>query len=385
MTDVAAAPRRRSWAARAGWALFALVDAPVLGVVAIGLLAAYLPPRPFWWAQLVAIGLPYAVWPLAALAVVLLVGRRWGWGAVHLLLVTCVAVRAGVPGRFAAPAPGPNDLTVISFNIPTTGPSGEELADSVAAFVATTEPDLFLLQDALVSRRMGSPPPFLAVQVRSIVERHPYTLPPLEAIEGPPRVADDVEVPLLVRRGTDVEVLAQEALQTGASDDGDASHALRSHVRLGGREAVFYNVHLRSFGASKPWDDPVVSLTRPTTWIPYLRRYRTIYAERGAEADALAERIAAETLPVIVTGDFNSTADNWSYHRLRTAGGVGRVDAMQAVGGGRWGRTYHSARPFVRIDYVLADPALEVTSAAAPEVGFSDHRPVRVRLRWRSE
>ena len=58
---------------------------------------------------------------------------------------------------------------------------------------------------------------------------------------------------------------------------------------------------------------------------------------------------------------------------------------MQAVGGGRWGRTYRADRPVVRIDYVLADPALEVVSAATAEVGFSDHRPVAVALRWRAE
>jgi endonuclease/exonuclease/phosphatase (EEP) superfamily protein YafD len=126
-----------------------------------------------------------------------------------------------------------------------------------------------------------------------------------------------------------------------------------------------------------------VSLLRPATWAPYLRQYRGVYAQRGDEADQIADAIAEETLPVVVAGDFNSTADNWSYHRLRTAGGVSRTDATQAVGGRAWGRTYHAERPFVRIDFVLADPALEVTAATTSPVRFSDHRPVRVGLRWR--
>ena len=70
--------------------------------------------------------------------------------------------------------------------------------------------------------------------------------------------------------------------------------------------------------------------------------------------------------------------------RRSIAGGVDRTDAVRTAGDG-WGRTYHAQRPFVRIDFVFVDPALEVTSAQTTPVGFSDHRPVRVGLRWAAE
>lgn len=374
-------PARRG--ARAAWALVALVEAPVVAAVAVGLAAAYLPPRPYWWAQLVAIGLPYASVALAGFGAVWLLGRRWGPVALHVALLAAVGVRAGVPDRLARPEARPGDLVLTTFNVPQVGPSREALGDSVVAYVASTGPDLVAMQDAWVfgrgERREGQD-----VQVEAIDQRLPYTLTVPARMAGHPGWrTNGTGVPLLVRDGAAVEVLDQEALVLGVERDPDVSLALRTRLRWGGRELVLYNVHLRSFGAVKPWEDSTVTLRRPSSWAPYLRLYRGVYARRGAEAAEIARRIAAETLPVVVAGDFNSTADNWSYRALRTAGGVGRTDAFQRAGGTGWGRTYHALRPFVRIDFVLADPALAVTSAQTSPVTFSDHRPVRVGLRWR--
>ncbi|WP_420455181.1 endonuclease/exonuclease/phosphatase family protein [Rubrivirga sp.] len=377
-------PRRRL---SVGWVLLALVEAPVLAAVVTGLAAPYLPPRPYWWAQLVAIGLPYAALALAVFAVVWLVGRRWRAVALHAVLLLIVGVRAGGPGRLAAPADGPDDLVLTTFNVPETGPSREALGDSVVAYVGATEPDLLLMQDARViarseqRRRAGE-----VVQVEAVRTRLPYRLRlPARLASHPGWQVNSTDVPFFVREGSGVEVVEQEVLILGVERDPDVSLALRSHLRWDGRDVVVYNVHLRSFGSPKPWQDPDVRLASPRTWAPYLRRYRGVYAQRGDEAAEIADRIADETLPVVVAGDFNSTADNWSYRRLRTAGGVDRADAVQAAGGRAWGRTYHASRPFVRIDFVLVDPALEVTSARTTPVEFSDHRPVRVGLRWREE
>ncbi|WP_412068467.1 endonuclease/exonuclease/phosphatase family protein [Rubrivirga sp. IMCC43871] len=367
-----------------GWVLYALVEAPIVAAVAVGLAAPYLSPRVFWWSQLVAIGLPYATWALAATTLPWLLGRRWRVVAVHALLLLAVVWRAGGPSRLATPEAGPDDLVLTTFNLPQSGPSAEALGDSVVAYLEATEPDLLLMQDARVEarsvrRRRASE----AVQVEVVHTRLPYNLVlPAQLAGRRSGTANATDVPFFVRHGAGIEVLEQRALAVGAEPGLDASLALRTHLRWDGREAVVYNIHLRSFGSPKPWDDPAVSLWSPSTWRPYLRSYRTVYAQRGIETDRIARAIAEETLPVIIGGDLNSTADNWSYRRLRTAGGVNRIDAAQAVGPG-WGRTYRADRPLVRIDFLLVDPAFEVTSAETAAVGFSDHRPVRTTLRWR--
>ena len=358
------------------------MELPLVAVVVVGLAAPYLAPRPYWWAQLASIGLPYASWALAGVAAVWLLGRRWLAVAVHAGLLLMVGLRAGIPARLAETRAA-DEVVLTTFNVPQVGPSREALGDSVVAYVASTDPDLVLMQDAWVfgrNERNGQ-----AVQVEAVDEQLPYTLSVPARLAGYPGWrANATGVPLLVRDASEIEVVEQEALVLGVERDPDVSLALRSHLRLGGRDLVVYNVHLRSFGESKPWDDDAVRLTRPSTWRPYLSRYRGVYAQRGDETAEIAAQIAEETMPVIVAGDFNSTADNWSYRALRTAGGVSRTDAYQAAGGWSWGRTYHATRPFVRIDFVLVDPALEVTSARTTPVTFSDHRPVRVGLRWRA-
>ncbi len=377
------APATKRPARTLAWTLFAILDLPVLMVVGVGLAAAVLPPRPYWWAQLIAIGLPYVTWVLTALAVVLLLGRRWGMGALHLVLIGLVVARALPPSRFGGPEPGDGDLALTTFNAPEIGPSREALGDSVVSFVARTRPDVLVLQDAWVfaPRRNQSSE---AVQVEAVRERLGYSLEVPARLAGHPGWRENgTGVPVLVRGASGVEVIEQEALVVGTERDADVSLALRTHLRWAGREAVLYNVHLRSFGEEKPWNDSRVRLTSPSTWAPYLRRYRSVYAERGAEVDEIAERIEEETLPVVIAGDFNSTADNWSYRRLRRAGGVSRRDAFRDGAGLAWGRTYRSDKPFVRIDFVLADPAFVVTDARTAPVEFSDHRPVSVRLRWR--
>lgn len=387
----AASTVRRGRVARVvGWTLFALVDVPIVAVVVVGLAAAYLPAGPYWWAQLVATGLPYATWALAALAVVALGSRWWAVAALHLLLVGAVGVRAVPTGRLASPFPGGDELALTTFNVPEVGPSREALGDSVVQFVEAARPDLLALQDAWVFAPPRRRERAQAVQVEAVRERLPYDLELPARMAGYPGWRENgTGVPILVRDGSGVEVLEQEALVIGERRDPDISLALRTHFRWGGREAVLYNVHLRSFGEEKPWYDEAFRWTEPRTWVPYLRRYQVAYVRRGEEVEEIARRIETEALPVLVVGDFNSTADNWSYRRLRQAGlggGLldwGRADAFREGGGLGWGRTYHAERPLVRIDMVLADPAFEVLAAETTPVGFSDHRPVSVRLRWR--
>lgn len=372
MTD-SPSPRRQR-VARFG---FALVDAPVVAAVAIGLAAAVLHPRPFWWAQLVAIGLPYATWVLLALTLGAALLRWKGLLLVHALLLGLVLLRVDPLSRVASPTPGADDLRLTTFNFPMSGPSQEGLRDSATAFVEATTPDVLALQDTWVGHQ---PEHNEAVHVDAIVERQPYELAIPEVIPSiEERSHPEIGVPLLVREGSGVEVMDQDAIvpEGGA----DVSIALRSRLRWQEREFVVYNLHLRSFGRTKPWEDASVRWNRPSSWAKYLRQYRRVYAQRAAEAEQIASRIAEETLPVVVTGDFNSTLDNWSARRIRHAG-VRRIDAFHVGTGLEWGRTYHAARPLVRIDYVFVDPAFEVTSARVMDVAFSDHRPVVTQLRW---
>ena len=112
--------------------------------------------------------------------------------------------------------------------------------------------------------------------------------------------------------------------------------------------------------------------------------YDARHGDRTLRAEELARgiraRIEAETLPVVISGDFNATRHNWAYRHIAR----GFQDAFVEQGEG-WSATYHSERPLVRIDHILVGPEWEVVRAYVPpstEI-VSDHRPLVARIRWR--
>ncbi|NNF58356.1 MAG: hypothetical protein HKN04_08945 [Rhodothermaceae bacterium] len=379
-TTAPSAKRRGHWLGRWLWRLFLLVDVPLLLAVAFGLLAAFLHPRWFWWAQLLAILLPYLATVLAVATIGPVFARRWGWLVLHLVLLGSLAWRTFPPERFATgAAPGEDDLVVMSFNVPQSGPSGEALGDSMVALVEATQPHVIGIQEAWVEAPERNRPARRAVHLRAVAEREPYFLAVPSILSS--RIAWNrglTGVPLLVR-DDGIELIEQTAVPLGEADDSDVSMAIRTHFRWQGRDAVHYNLHLRSFGERKPWQDSG-NILAVRTWIPYLKRYRTVFQDRATEVEELVSRIDAETLPVLITGDFNETANNWTYRQLRGD----RTDAFRLAGAGP-GNTYRSDKPFVRIDFILVDEAWDVTAAEVPVAFFSDHRPVIAHLRWRED
>lgn len=357
------------------WLLFLLLDGLVLLATVAGYAAAYLNPRLFWWAQLLAVGLPVLAVLVALLAVVPFVAKRRVLLAVHLALLLLLAVRL-VPAEQLRPRPEarPGDLVLLTMNVPRYGPSAERLTADVTALLRAERPVFVGLQETGAGHR-DDPPyhPIIASYVSPAVDSMGYGL----AI--PPDWT--TRQPILIRPDAPGELVVEDQVQTEYSDgpaDRGRSRLVRTLFRWQGRAAVHYNLHLRSFGEEKPWDGNV-QIFRPRSWLPFLRRYRTVYRQRAAEIEQIAERIDAETLPVLISGDFNTTTDNWGYRRLTR----GRTDAFRSVGTG-WGGTYHANLPLVRIDYVIAGPEWELVEAHVPDVRFSDHRPLVVHLRWRS-
>ena len=326
--------------------------------------------------------LPYFVVPTLVVTAITILTRKWIWLAVHVVLLIFVGLRAFPPERFGRSVePAADDLTVMSFNVPQSGPSAEVLGDSMVALVHAQEPDIIGLQEAWVEGARSQHPERRPPQIEAVVDSLSYRLAvPLQMSSQPAWRSNSTAVPLLFReRVGEVEVVEQTAVRLGESADPEISMAIRTHFRWEDREAVLYNVHLRSFGDQKPWNDDI-RLLNIDTWKPYLRRYRDVYRLRAEEVEALALQVDAEELPVIVLGDFNDTAYTWTFKRLQGD----RADAFNVAGAGS-GNTYRSDKPFVRIDFALVDKAWEVVDAVVPNVQFSDHRPLVVRLRWRSE
>ena len=368
-------PSSRSLVRRFFWAVFLLLDGLVLLAAMVGYGAVYIDPRTLWWGELFAVGLPAIALILLLLSVVPVAMKRWGWVALHAVVLAALALRL-VPFERVEPTapPSDDDLVVMTMNIPRFGPSAEQLAADVVSLLAEESPVFVGLQETVAQHRTQPPfRPTIASYVTPAMDSLGYLLaiPPDWVTHQPVLIRPDAPGELEVVQQT------QRTLESGPEDRG-ASQYVRTRFRWHGREGVHYNIHLRYFGQEKPWEGGI-RLFEPGTWLPFLRRYREAYRRRAAEVEEIVRDIEAETLPVIISGDFNATANNWGYHRLAE----GRADAF-AVAGTGWGGTYRADIPVVRIDHVLVDSAWEVVAAHVPAVTFSDHRPLVVRLRWRN-
>ena len=353
--------------------VFYVLSGGLLVLFLVGYVARYVHPQYAWWAELVAIGLPYLSLAVVGSAVAAGALRAWRLLAAHAAVLVLVALRFGLPGLTEGAEARPGDLRVMTYNVPRWGGSSEEnKTRRLRALVDSVEPDLLALQEApAVFDGNG----ILTEGTRPYV--HTLTKPPLDYEVAHARQQGRTVQPVLGR--VPLFDLSQQTLRVDNSDE-DFTYVVRTGFEWKGRRAVLYNVHLRSFGSDKPWRAENPHLFDLDFWKPYLRQYRDAYRARASEVERIRTMLEEETLPVLVVGDFNSTPHSWAYRQL-TAGGM--QDAFRQTGDG-WGSTYHAELPFARIDFVLASKEWKVVNARVPDVNLSDHHPMMATLRWRA-
>ena len=111
-----------------------------------------------------------------------------------------------------------------------------------------------------------------------------------------------------------------------------------------------------------------------------LNRMRYNSISRSLQVDTIARLIAATPHARIVCGDFNDTPLSYTYRRMSQ----GLQDAFREKGRG-FSHTYRGFYNTFRIDYILASGEFEFLSYEVPAVEFSDHHPVFVRLKYKTE
>lgn len=96
---------------------------------------------------------------------------------------------------------------------------------------------------------------------------------------------------------------------------------------------------------------------------------------RQQVGDMLAIMAADKDEQQVLVGDFNAE------HGAPELGGLwDHLDDAWPAGGAGGGNTYPAADPVKRIDYVTVTPGIDIRSAAVPDTGASDHRPVVAEL-----
>lgn len=369
------ATRTRKRPSRVLYGIVLVIYAVLAALFAAGFAARYVSPQQFWWGEFVATGLPYLALLLVVATVPVVLWRRPAWMAVHAVVLILIAVRfAPAFWPHARAEPDGDALSIMTLNVPFLDHRSE--GEALASVARAHEVDIVAMQEA----RMQWIDRYDAWIMQGHYGELTATLG-LRTSLAPPEGRRQTILPVLTR----LDSVRQQRIPLFAADreamwDGtERPEVTRMEFTWQGRDAVLYNVHLRSFGPKKPWDG-TVRWWEPAWWRYHVGTMRQAYIERAEEAARIRTMLAEETLPLIVVGDFNSTPHHRAYQQLAD----GLRDAFAEAGEGP-GFTYHADRPFVRIDHVLFSDAFEVVSAEVPDLDVSDHLPLVVRLRWRTE
>ncbi len=355
------------------WIAFLVLDALVLCLFMAGYVARWVHPETVWWPQLFAIALPFFSILILFATPVWGIVRRWVMFGLHLVFVLLIAIRFVAFSQLAdMPAEETATLRLASYNLGHFELfSQAEQAKRLGEVLGLLYPDIIGLQEFLV-RYKGR-----ELRIRNL----PYVANKLDSL-GYQTVAVNVHdvpstfKPVWTRR----EKLVQKEKQRIKLEE--PGHAVMSVTRMvfewNGQEAVYYNVHLRTFGSKKPWLDDSMSPLTPEFWIFYLNQYKEAFIDRAWEAGKIKELVDAETLPVVVAGDFNSTPHNWAYYHLAKD-----MRDVHKVAGIIWKTSYHVDFPLAQIDHMLVSPEWDVYQAAIPPLDYSDHKPVVATLGWK--
>lgn len=355
----AAGPARRPWcratrllcAAALGWSVFTGLHRALTGRWWFWLLPDLVPPAAY---LLVPVALAAAV-PVARVLRRPVPARP----AAVVLAAAATALALGLPdaglNRYAwasRPAPPPGTLTVLAWN--TGYWDQHDDREAFLRFLVAQRADVYLLQEHLywddAAGVAGARPASGTDRLRrafpgyTLVARGELLTLSRFPVVGRPAVGPDADV--AADPGADfARVFA-------------AAKVLRTDLRVGGRLLSAYNVHL-----------PVQVNLAPRRFLGYVRERD---AARRAQLAGLRADLAANPHPVLVAGDFNTTAAMGDLRPLRD-----RLRDAADAGSDVYPASWPSGRlPAAwRLDWTLTSRAVRVHRYALGDPhGLSDHR-----------
>ncbi len=160
-------------------------------------------------------------------------------------------------------------------------------------------------------------------------------------------------------------------------------HLLYSDFLLEKDTFRLYTTHLQSFSFTssdysdiekiKAQDQEAVEASKNI-----LRKMRTAFTSRGAQADLVHEAVQTSKYPVVICGDFNDVPNSYVYFNIRNT----LQDAFLEKGFGT-GKTYMKLAPFLRIDYLFADKKFDINQFQLIDEKLSDHAMLVTDMSWK--
>ena len=151
-------------------------------------------------------------------------------------------------------------------------------------------------------------------------------------------------------------------------------------LNIGEKTTRVYCAHLMSNRVSKDADDlwEKADIAERETWLGVrnmLSKYKHSAISRKEQSNIIKTHANKTQHPVIICGDLNDHPLSYTYRSLS----YGCIDAFRESGSG-FGTTYNGRPPMLRIDYILADSTLTISSYRKIKTDVSDHHLIYANL-----
>jgi endonuclease/exonuclease/phosphatase family metal-dependent hydrolase len=158
-------------------------------------------------------------------------------------------------------------------------------------------------------------------------------------------------------------IKATESLIAANIDvDGDTMRVFTTHLQ----SVLFRGKDFHDLQIIKNVNDSILQ-----AGMSIAKKLRYASAIRAEQAVKVRAQLDSSPYPSVICGDFNDVPNSYTYFTIKGS----RQDAFIEKGFGI-GRTYAYISPTLRIDYILADPRINVLQCARFSLPYSDHHPV---------
>lgn len=333
--------------------LFRWLNLLLVLVTLLCYLSPYVPPARFSWLGILGTGYPILVLGHLLFLLFWIWQRKSYWWYSTLSLLTGVMYLGHIFGLEGAPKIPADNIRIATYNVGSFYNLNTGKRPDTAGFnhlIRTTAADVLCLQEVALKT--------------SILDRHLKKYRSLAAY--PYRHW---------QKGTSAVIFSKYPIvnQGQLKLDTYVNGCIFVDINVHGRKIRVYTIHLQSNKITVATNDLASEgdFSEKETWSKakhIVDRVRNVAGVRTKQAAIIKTHQQQSPYPAVICGDFNETPLSYTYRKLA----AGMQDAFYTSGNGL-GFTYSGKYPFLTLDYILADPAFNISYAEVVKRPFSDH------------
>ena len=352
--------------------LFFLLSIPFLLLLAMAMVAPYIPPDKVAFPAFAGLAFLWIVVANLVLTVLLLFTKaKMAIPGIIMLLFSLYDVSQHY--RFAPEESqsAKEDIKLFSYNCQGLYSNyekmyGKALSDSIARFVAEQQPDVVCLQEFRGVKEE---------EIKSFMDDFSKKINAHDFHYQRYFIDHLQNSSLCLITLSKFPVVNRDAILLGKRRIG-----MFTDLLIADDTVRVFNVHLQSTRLAQKDIDFVVNnapdFQNTDSYKNIYSKLSNAYRLRAQQARLIALEINKSPYPVIVCGDFNDTPTSFAYHRIAK----NLEDAFIKSGKGL-GNTYNNALlPPIRIDYILYSKTFRSRACSILDAPYSDHFPVMATI-----